>query len=313
MKESDNPQGAPTSSSKGPAPEYANAPAAANVSASAKMSDLPVRAASGIVLVAFAIATLWYGGHAFTLFWLAAAIIALWEWLRLVGAPRLMLAMLAGGAGIVIAAALAGQGLSDYALGMLLLGAIAAGAVSAGASGGLRLALWCGAGVLYAGLFLVALLALRMSLLYGVQAVLWLFAIVWGTDILAYFGGRSIGGPKLWPRVSPSKTWSGFICGVSGGALAGVGVAYFYLPAGQTSLIVLFVIGLLAAAISQGGDLFESSLKRHAGVKDASHIIPGHGGVMDRLDGFIFAAVFAGLIGVIKGGMLNAAAGLLLW
>lgn len=259
-------------------------------------------------MIALALAALWWGGQPFVLFWLAAAIAIIWEWLRLTGAEGDRLAFGAGAAALVTAAALAAQGLNLFALIPLVIGAMAVAFLTRDGK-----PVWCAAGVFYAGLFMIALIGFRLSLLYGVQAVLWLFAVVWSTDILAYFGGRTIGGPKLWPRVSPSKTWSGFLTGVFGGALAGVGVLHLSMPAGRVSLLALFMLGLVVAAVSQAGDFFESAMKRKAGVKDSSQLIPGHGGVMDRLDGFNFACVLAGLVAWFKGGPLQSAAALLVW
>ncbi|MCC2096723.1 MAG: phosphatidate cytidylyltransferase, partial [Hyphomicrobiales bacterium] len=139
------------------------------------------------------------------------------------------------------------------------------------------------------------------------------FAIVWGTDMFAYFVGRSVGGPKLWARVSPSKTWSGFIGGVLGGAVAGTVLIVLWLPATRAHWPGLFAFALLLAVLSQGGDLFESSLKRRYGIKDSSNLIPGHGGVLDRLDGFTVAVVCAALVGALRGGQINVAHGLFVW
>jgi phosphatidate cytidylyltransferase len=119
-------------------------------------------------------------------------------------------------------------------------------------------------------------------------AILWLFAVVWGTDIAAYFGGRLIGGPRLWPSVSPGKTWAGAIAGALAGAVLGLLLAPW-----TNRLAALFWLGLAAAIVSELGDLFESALKRRFGVKDSSGLIPGHGGLMDRLDAFVAASVFA--------------------
>jgi phosphatidate cytidylyltransferase len=144
----------------------------------------------------------------------------------------------------------------------------------------------------------------------GFLAIIFLFAVVWTTDIAAYFAGRAIGGPKLMPRVSPNKTWSGAI----GGTLAAVVVALAL--AKVTALSGLFAIAMLAVILSicaQGGDLFESFLKRRFGAKDSGHLIPGHGGLMDRLDGFVTASVVAALIGLLRGGFEAPGRGLLVW
>jgi phosphatidate cytidylyltransferase len=125
-----------------------------------------------------------------------------------------------------------------------------------------------------------------------------MFAVVWTTDIAAYFTGRRLGGPKLWPRVSPKKTWSGFIGGVVVGTLAGLLVTVLGQRFGWTapgSLILVTLGSAVAAVASQLGDLGESAMKRRFDVKDSSHLIPGHGGVMDRLDGFWAVAVLVGL------------------
>ena len=170
-------------------------------------------------------------------------------------------------------------------------------------------ALWLAAGVIYAAVSALAPIVLRSSYDFGLHAILFLFAVVWTTDIAGYVFGRLIGGPKLWPAVSPKKTWSGAIGGTAGAVIFGSAVVHF-------SGIPVGVIAVLAAVLSiaaQAGDLAESAIKRQFGVKDASHIIPGHGGVMDRLDGFIVAALLAVLIGLARGGLDNPSRGLLVW
>ena len=149
---------------------------------------------------------------------------------------------------------------------------------------------------------------LRISPSFGLAAILWLFAVVWGTDVAAYFAGRLIRGPRLWPSVSPGKTWSGAIVGAFGGAVLGL------LLAGWTNhLAALFWLGLAAAIVSEFGDLFESALKRRFGVKDSSGLIPGHGGLMDRLDGFVAASLFAALFAGLNSRGSFIAGGLFQW
>ena len=131
----------------------------------------------------------------------------------------------------------------------------------------------------------------------GIVAVLWMFAVVWTTDIAAYFTGRRLGGPKLWPSVSPKKTWSGFGGGLLAGTLAGIAVPAAAQRWGWTPPLGLWAIAILSAlasVLSQLGDLGESALKRRFGVKDSGRLIPGHGGVMDRLDGFWAVALLTG-------------------
>jgi phosphatidate cytidylyltransferase len=152
--------------------------------------------------------------------------------------------------------------------------------------------------VLYAGALVVCAIALRLSDAFGLLAIVWLFALVWGTDIMAYFGGRLIGGPKLWPRISAGKTWSGTLSGVFGGALIGLAAAVIAVE--HAPLVTLFLLGLLLAVVSQAGDLAESALKRRFGVKDSGALIPGHGGVMDRLDGFTAVCICAAMIGALR-------------
>jgi phosphatidate cytidylyltransferase len=176
--------------------------------------------------------------------------------------------------------------------------------------GGLRRYGWAAAGVGYAGLLLFAPVVLRGDPGLGIAAILLLFAIVWTTDIAGYFAGRAVGGPKLAPSISPKKTWSGALAGVIGSVIVVV-VGARFVP--ETTTSTLIVIAAVLSIVSQVGDLAESALKRHFGVKDASQIIPGHGGVMDRLDGFWAAAVFAALIGVARGGFAEPANGLLVW
>lgn len=268
-----------------------------------KPSDLLPRVASAIVMVAAALFTLWSGGVWFQIFWLAAAAMVVWEWQAMIGAPRRFARVLIGAAAVAAAAAFTVNLALQAALAAAIAGALAAAVVA-----GRDKAVWAGAGVLYACALVIAVTLLRESEFIGFVGVLWLFAVVWTTDVMAYFGGRLIGGPKLWPRVSPSKTWAGFLTGCACGALAGLAVA----PTGS-SVAPVAVLSLLAAIASQGGDLLESSIKRRFGVKDSGALIPGHGGVMDRLDGFIAAAALAAVVGFARAGFASPAAALFFW
>jgi len=169
---------------------------------------------------------------------------------------------------------------------------------------------WLVAGVVYAGILLAAPLILRRDPALGFAAMLFVFAIVWVTDIAAYFAGRAIGGPKLWPAVSPKKTWSGAIGGTLGGIAAGLLVAKM---AGLVVAPMMVLVALGLSIVAQAGDLLESAIKRHFGAKDASQLIPGHGGLMDRLDGFLTAAAAAVMVGLLRGGLEGPARGLLVW
>jgi phosphatidate cytidylyltransferase len=225
-----------------------------------------------------------------------------WEWQSLVDHAGRGWRVLLGNATLAIAAVLASEGEAIRALVVALIGAALAAAIKG------ERRQWSSAGLLYAAAPLIAVCLLRSNEEFGARAILWLFALVWGVDVMAFFGGRLVGGPKLWPRVSPGKTWSGFFIGV----ICGAAIALLLAPQGGARL-PLFAVGLIGGAIAQGGDLLESAIKRRFGVKDSSHLIPGHGGLMDRLDGFIAAATFAALFGAARGGLADAAKGLLLW
>jgi phosphatidate cytidylyltransferase len=169
---------------------------------------------------------------------------------------------------------------------------------------------WVAAGIPYAGALGIAPIVLRSDVERGFQAILFLFAVVWATDIVAYFVGRAVGGPKLMPKVSPKKTWSGAIGGTLAATMMGIVVADVLALSG------VLAVAMLAATLSvfaQIGDLFESFLKRRFGAKDSSRLIPGHGGLMDRLDGFVAAAVVAAVVGVAREGIGAPGRGLLVW
>ncbi|HVV80164.1 MAG TPA: phosphatidate cytidylyltransferase [Pseudolabrys sp.] len=176
--------------------------------------------------------------------------------------------------------------------------------------GGLARPGWAFLGLVYAGLLLIAPVLLRHDQSYGMAAIFILFAIVWTTDIAGYFAGRAIGGPKLAPLVSPKKTWSGAIAGLIGSMIVVAAGAQYI---GGTRIVPLVALAVVLSISSQAGDLAESALKRRFDVKDASQIIPGHGGVMDRLDGFWAAVICAAVIGVVRGGFSEPAKGLLIW
>jgi phosphatidate cytidylyltransferase len=280
--------------------------AQASKAKSGGFGDLVPRVVSAVVLVALAVAALIVGGHVFALFWLIAAFAVNWEWQGLIGGERRLARVVIGAVALSAAAGFTHGG--ETVRGLFVLISLA-GVVAILAGPSRRL--WAFVGLIYAGALVVSVCALRDSPDVGLLAVAWLFALVWGTDVFAYFGGRMIGGPKLWPRVSAGKTWSGTITGVLSGALLGLAVVHFG-GAGPTKSPPIFLASLAAAALAQVGDLGESMVKRRFGVKDSSHLIPGHGGVMDRLDGFIFASVFAALLGAFRG-LSSTAAGVFFW
>lgn len=279
-------------------------------------SELRLRIVSAVVLALLATLATWLGGVPFAALWAVAAGCAVWEWFSLIapkvetepGSPRNHYA-----ARLSFLRTMAASGMGALpllpALGLwAATGACAVAAVTAaagwstlarrGGAGddkwqrafGRRILLWAFAGLIVGALAgLVPVLARAVP---GIGAILiaWMFAVVWTTDIAAYFTGRAIGGPKLWPSVSPNKTWAGLAGGAAGGMLAG-----WLVACGAEAIAGIapwnaagtLAASLLASIVGQGGDLAESALKRRAGVKDSGRIIPGHGGVLDRIDGFL--------------------------
>lgn len=258
-----------------------------------------------MVLAPVALFVAYLGGWPFVVFWGAVALIVLWEWTGL--ALRAEQGFILPGAGLVLVVAqlLAGSGFWRTAV---LAIAVAACAAAGYVARDKRL--WAAGAVLYAGAMGLAPVLVRQDPTYGLSATLLLFAVVWGTDMVAYFVGRAVGGPKLMPHVSPKKTWSGAVGGTAGAVLAAIFVARL---ANLPGLAAVGGIALLLSIASQAGDLFESAVKRHFGAKDASHLIPGHGGAMDRLDGFVAAALVAAVLGAVRGGLATPAAGFLIW
>ena len=268
-------------------------------------SELALRVVSSAVLGPLAVALAYLGGWPFLVFWAIAACGIFWEWRTILRDPGPKPKGL-GECAIAVAGASMMMGRFGAAAMFLGLGVVVEGVIATTT----MLRLWAAAGVIYAGSMLVACVLLRSDLQLGFVAIVLLFAIVWTTDILAYFVGRFVGGPKLWERVSPKKTWSGAVGGACSAVLAALAVAYY---AHLANPLAVAVLALILSVASQGGDLFESAFKRRFGVKDAGHVIPGHGGIMDRLDGFLAAAVVAALIGIARGGLDAPARGLLVW
>ena len=266
--------------------------------------DLWPRVAAAVAMGSVALAATWIGGFLFAAFWWLASIVVLWEWQRLVGGERLIVArVVAGAVALALAALSALHNSIAGVVAALILGAAAVGWIAGGRQG-----IWAAAGVLYAGALVASVGLLRVSPSFGMASILWLFAVVWGADIAAYFAGRLIGGPRLWPRVSPGKTWAGAIVGAFAGAALGL-----MLGAWTNRLAALFWLGLATAIVSELGDLFESALKRRFGVKDSSGLIPGHGGLMDRLDAFTSASFFAAVVAILHPKGDYIASGLFQW
>lgn len=240
----------------------------------APRSDLPIRVAIGLVLIAVAIAALWLGGIALWLLAVATALIGFVEWAGLVRAKGARAWITLAALAVPLALAAPFWWGPDRATVALLAGVAIVAAATVATT---RLA----AGLAYVGLPIIGLLFLRGQP-QGAMLALWTLALVWATDSGAFFAGRRLGGPKLAPALSPAKTWSGLIGGMIAAAIVGALIgALGHLPPATLWL------GAPLAVLAQGGDLFESWLKRRAGVKDSGRLLPGHGGVLDRIDGAI--------------------------
>ncbi|SFU74151.1 phosphatidate cytidylyltransferase [Bradyrhizobium arachidis] len=261
-----------------------------------------MRVLAALVLAPLAIALAYAGGWLWALLVTLVSIGLFAEWLMVVGAGSTALT----GAGTI---AIAMMGLCVAA------GALKT-AIIVGCIGGVIVMLiargkfvWAATGFAYAAAALLASILVRKDLANGFSALMFVLLVVWATDIGGYFAGRSIGGPKLWPRVSPKKTWSGAL----GGFMASLAVAGGFAACGIGKAIPLLLVSAILSVVSQAGDLFESAVKRRFGVKDSSHLIPGHGGLMDRLDGFVAAILMAWIIGFVRHGAHSAGSGLMVW
>ena len=252
-------------------------------------SNLRLRMIASVAMIAVAVAALWFGGVAF---WLLAVVIALFmmaEWSDLQKASAREKRIAQYGLSVPLAvmapASLVLEVHDFFSLGLLAGAGFFVAAVTRRSP--------LGFGVVYCGLPVLALMFIRRQD-EGLVWALWALSIVWATDIGAFFAGRSIGGPKLAPRLSPSKTWAGLIGGV---LFASALAALLHVRLGLPWRMTLATPAL--AVLAQGGDLFESWLKRRAGVKDSGNILPGHGGVLDRLDGVVPVAPVAALLVVV--------------
>lgn len=259
-----------------------------------KTSGLMLRVLSALVLLPVALGIAWAGGLAFVVLAVVVALLFLGEWFAITGTATASLQALVGFFVIVDCAAAYHLGYPGISLAAPFVGAL----IVYGLDDFNPRGRWAGEGVFYSGVALYALLAIREGE-NGRTFLLFLFAVVWGTDILAYFVGRAVGGPKLWARVSPNKTWSGAIGGFVFAIVFGVGAV---VALGQANLIAWAVLAGVLSIVSQLGDLLESGIKRRFDVKDSSHLIPGHGGIMDRIDGLVSAAILAVLLGFAFGG-----------
>jgi phosphatidate cytidylyltransferase len=258
---------------------------------------------AALVLIPLAIAVVYAGG------WLWLGLVVLGaaglfiEWLMIVGATPGRAVVAAGIVALFAAAVCLQLGRIGPSLGLLAFGVIAVACLAAARRG------WVALGLGYTSAALFASVLIRLDQVFGFAALMLVFLIVWMTDIGGYFAGRALGGPKLWPRVSPKKTWAGAI----GGFVLSLATACGFAALGVGKLLPLLGLGALLSIVSQLGDLFESAVKRAFGVKDSSHLIPGHGGLLDRLDGYVFAVVAAAAIGLLRAGADGVGRGLMVW
>lgn len=246
-------------------------------------SVLKTRVLSALVMAPPALLAAWAGGYAFAALIALAAALMCWEWHRMLNGAYALSGRVAS-AGCALASLLT-VARPDIGLAMVALSVLA----SAGLAGSDRSGrVWAAFGAVYAGLPSVTLVWLRDDPTAGNAVIWWLLLVVWSTDIGAYAFGRLIGGPKLLPAVSPKKTWAGLVGGMISAGLAALLVA---VVVGAAAGLTVFAVGAAVAVVAQVGDLFESWIKRRCNVKDSSNIIPGHGGVLDRVDGLLTAAL----------------------
>ena len=265
--------------------------------------NLFMRIAAALVLAPLAIGAAYAGGWCWTALVTLGAIGLFVEWLAVTCTARNVPVMISGIVALVLIALFLAIGNVNAALVVLALGLIAVGFRAT------QPRRWALAGFLYAAAAQVAAILVRLDHAKGLSALILVLLVVWATDIGGYFAGRTIGGPKLWPRVSPKKTWTGAI----GGFVASLLVAIGFSASDLGKMLPLLIVAAMLSVAAQLGDLFESAIKRRFGVKDSGHIIPGHGGIMDRLDGFVAAIVLAAIFGVLRGGVDGVGRALMVW
>jgi phosphatidate cytidylyltransferase len=252
-------------------------------------SDFTTRLVSGLVMAGLAVGALIAGPAAFNALVFVLALLLSWEWGRLVHGRSAEIVIAVHIGATALAVGLAALGFVGLGLLALPIGAILAMLLSLG-----RHSVFAALGVFYAALPAVILIWLRSDPTYGLRAAVYVLIVVIAADTGAFLAGRGLAGPKLWPSVSPNKTWSGLVGGVLASGLSG---ALLALGVAGSSPLRLGATAVVLAFLAQMGDLMESAIKRRFGAKDTSALIPGHGGIMDRVDGLVIAATAAGLAG----------------
>lgn len=265
--------------------------------------NLITRAATAVVLAPLAIGIAYAGGSIWAILVTLVSVGLYVEWLTIVGAGRDVRILGAGCGALAVAGLCAAFDRFDGAVPFALLGLV----VVAFLSGEQRR--WVASGYGYAAAAELASVLVRADPDWGFAALMLVLLVVWVTDIGGYFAGRGFGGPKLWPRVSPKKTWAG----AAGGFVGSLCVASGFAAFGYGKWLPLVMVAALLSVVSQLGDLFESAVKRRFGVKDSSQIIPGHGGLLDRLDGYVAAVVVAVIFGLLRGDVESVGRGLMVW
>ncbi|MEM7427566.1 MAG: phosphatidate cytidylyltransferase [Pseudomonadota bacterium] len=279
----------------------------AQAESSSRWRDLGVRSLAALVLAPIVLLCVWWGGLPYLLLLLVTGCGVAWEWCTLVyGRGRENSQMALHGA--AVAAALIAAFLGYPVVSLFIAGCCWLVSVLLASRSG-SVDFWRLVGVAYVTVPLLALFYLRLEPGFGFLALLWLLTVVWMTDTFAYFAGRLIGGPKL-SRFSPKKTWAGLGGGAVGAAIASGAVGVL---ASLPVIWIPVVLAAIIAVVSQIGDIFESAAKRHFNAKDSSSLIPGHGGILDRIDGLMFAAVFCVGLALLRGGNFQQAGRFLFW
>ncbi len=267
----------------------------AQPSAPPKSNSLRLRLLSAAVMLPVALGALWLGAWWFAAFLAIVCAAMCWEWAGLCnpGRPEVRIVMTAAGAAAPLLLVPFGFAGVLWCVGAAMAALICLALLRRVANPAV-----CIAGMPYVALGISCSGWLRADAEAGLTTVLWVVASVIATDVGAYFVGRNVGGPKLAPRISPNKTWSGLIGGMLGAGVAGAVIGLLVGGA----VMLLFAGSVALAVIAQGGDLIESGLKRKFNAKDASNLIPGHGGFLDRFDGYLTAMPAAALMSALSGG-----------